>query len=1080
MDVYFHDIRYVEDECGERSHIEIFAFTHDSAQIIRIHDFQFYLYVEQTAEVLNFLKRRFSESIELCALRKMFGYHPEPTPLVKVSMRSMRMLSRVKFALMREFPSSFMVNIWEEYVDPVLRFMQVTGKTVGKWYRWPHEDLDSTCTRDVINAELMDMTKGEQYMSHPDHLITMSFDLETSGLVVRRGDTINIIGMTFRNGSGSYQRKVGLHLHHVNPRADETKQAEAGPDGGAEEPEPLPTTYIHEGVEFHSCVSETQMLLKFREIVVRERVSMIVGFNTTMFDWDFLFVRAQLLNVPPDFYRLSWWCPNDRAELADVRLRDFAGRKTLSVPGVHSIDVLLMAFGQMKLDSYTLNAVAEEVLGSNMPQNQKHEVSLEEMLSCGLPSCKAATRLKVGLYCIQDCDLVMRIVLARDYVNITYESASRSFVLPNHFLYRGITYRITSLLMHHAQRKKFVYNIPKVDFDARVPDGSAVADDGDPEDGASSSKPKKEKYKGGFVVKPKVGAHQPVAIADFASLYPSQILQYNFCPSQLLTKEQAEMLPPEEVRKVCIDEDRPDDPTKYVYTHIPKDPRESILPEIQQGLYADRAYWKKIMKKYEPGTPGYKCADANQQSVKVLMNAIYGAMALISQPVAECITAMGRQTIRRSIQLAVERFGVELIYGDTDSMMIKIPGVTSIETPEERQFAFDKLKEITDAVTQFWLENAYPPREKPVVVLEPEAICRGYWQGKKMYAIKKYGSPSDTKAKFTIKGLTPGRRDTPQFVRQGVFRFLDKLVDQEFEECYNIVREVIAFIQRSCDNPPTPEVLKDFSLTCSFKSEEQDKPSPAVVVVNRRRSRAFDTAKYSVGSMFEIGDRVPYVAISPETREQLLYHVLKVRGLPIGSKARLDKVEFEIPAPNKDGWQLIGFKKKLQFGPDPQSNVHRRLTLHIDGLSMQACKQSNLDMEQIYLDGMRVDKVEWKKSMKSNKAELQMIFRVTESSIALCAEDIEFVDPTVPHMLDYNYYMKRFASPIEAAVKALHAANIQNRFVDKIFSLCQNAQYRNKRKMMEQSRLDSFFAAAAPAAPALSRPLFPPSKKKRV
>lgn len=234
------------------------------------------------------------------------------------------------------------------------------------------------------------------------------------------------------------------------------------------------------------------------------------------------------------------------------------------------------------------------------------------------------------------------------------------------------------------------------------------------------------------------------------------------------------------------------------------------------------------------------------------------------------------------------------------------------------------------------------------------------------------------------KGLNPGRRDCPAFVRQAVSQFLEGLVDRDFSHCLRLVRGVIGYIQKNCIEPPSEQALLDFSLSCNFGKEEYDNPTGAVIVVNRRRLREYDTERFTVTSGFEIGDRVPFVAISPETREVLRYHILKLSGLPVGASVTFNGVQGIIPAPNEeDRWQVIGLNKDIVFKPDRE---HRTTIIRIQELNPSECRE--FKKEAVYLDGVSAYHVSWKISVTTGAPELQLVFRVTEGSIALRAEDI--------------------------------------------------------------------------------------------
>jgi DNA polymerase alpha subunit A len=68
-------------------------------------------------------------------------------------------------------------------------------------------------------------------------------------------------------------------------------------------------------------------------------------------------------------------------------------------------------------------------------------------------------------------------------------------------------------------------------------------------------------------------------------------------------------------------------------------------------------------------------------ALKLTANSMYGCLGFshsrfFAQPIAALVTAMGRETLQRSVKVAEDNFGLDVIYGDTDSIMIntRIPG----------------------------------------------------------------------------------------------------------------------------------------------------------------------------------------------------------------------------------------------------------------------------------------------------------------------------------------------------------------------------------------------------------------------
>lgn len=85
-----------------------------------------------------------------------------------------------------------------------------------------------------------------------------------------------------------------------------------------------------------------------------------------------------------------------------------------------------------------------------------------------------------------------------------------------------------------------------------------------------------------------------------------------------------------------------------------------------------------IKSKFENSNPKsseYRVLDARQKAVKVITNADYGyagwiVARLYIKPVAEAATDWGRYTIQETIAMA-KKIGLEVVYGDTDSIFIK-------------------------------------------------------------------------------------------------------------------------------------------------------------------------------------------------------------------------------------------------------------------------------------------------------------------------------------------------------------------------------------------------------------------------
>jgi len=168
-------------------------------------------------------------------------------------------------------------------------------------------------------------------------------------------------------------------------------------------------------------------------------------------------------------------------------------------------------------------------------------------------------------------------------------------------------------------------------------------------------------YAGAIVLAPKPGIHENIAVLDFKAMYPSIMITYNVSPDTYVPLEE------------------PDPPCGvYVAPEVKhrfrKEP-SGFYREVLSRLIAARDEIKKKLKELKPESPNYRVLDARQKAVKVITNATYGYAGWIGarwyiKPVAEAATAWGRYTIKNTIELA-KKAGVEVVYGDTDSIFIK-------------------------------------------------------------------------------------------------------------------------------------------------------------------------------------------------------------------------------------------------------------------------------------------------------------------------------------------------------------------------------------------------------------------------
>jgi DNA polymerase alpha subunit A len=102
--------------------------------------------------------------------------------------------------------------------------------------------------------------------------------------------------------------------------------------------------------------------------------------------------------------------------------------------------------------------------------------------------------------------------------------------------------------------------------------------------------------------------------------------------------------------------------------------KDAILPNVLKNLVQKRKLVKdQIKKEKDPVKLGQ--LDIRQKALKLTANSMYGCLGFSSsrfyaQAIAALITRTGRETLMKTKELAEEKLGFNVVYGDTDSIMI--------------------------------------------------------------------------------------------------------------------------------------------------------------------------------------------------------------------------------------------------------------------------------------------------------------------------------------------------------------------------------------------------------------------------
>jgi DNA polymerase I len=266
---------------------------------------------------------------------------------------------------------------------------------------------------------------------------------------------------------------------------------------------------------------------------------------------------------------------------------------------------------------------------------------------------------------------------------------------------------------------------------------------------------KGKKYKGAIVVEPVPGVHFNVAVMDFPSLYPSIIKVWNL-------GYQSVLCPHPECRSHLI----PDTP-HWVCTK--KRAMESLLIGSLRDL---RVRWYKVKAKDKTLPDELRSwYRITQGALKVILNASYGVFGadsfdLYCPPVAEATAAIGRHSITQILNRA-ESLGIQVLYGDTDSLFLKNPSKEQVEeltrwTEHELKMGIDMEKVYRYAV--------FSSRKKNYLgVLEDGSV--------------------------DVKGLTGKKKHIPTFIKNAFNQMKERLAQvknpAEFEKAKKDIADIV-------------------------------------------------------------------------------------------------------------------------------------------------------------------------------------------------------------------------------------------------------------------------------------------------
>ncbi|EAR93502.3 DNA polymerase II (macronuclear) [Tetrahymena thermophila SB210] len=471
----------------------------------------------------------------------------------------------------------------------------------------------------------------------------------------------------------------------------------------------------------------------------------------------------------------------------------------MAMKGRLLVDTLLSSQEFVNCVEYTLEALAQKLFKIEIPRIDAKAYQQK------FATYKLLNSLVDDTY--QDIDYALRIMYHLQIVPLTKQLTSICGNIWMGSLQNQRAERNEMLLLHKFNQLNYVYpdnfkNLPesykKKHKNAQI--RKQYEEDEDQAQGNKNPKKKENKYKGGQVFEPEKGLYNEyIVLLDFNSLYPSIIQEFNVCFTTCVRDPiplEMQMAPFLGNKKAAIqysknqntkenkmqDEDEEDNENEQiVQTHDVLPTIEVIkgiapLPSILQYLVEQRKVVKNQIKgQKDPQV--IETLDIKQKAFKLVANSMYGCLGFSSSrfyamPLASFITAKGRHILFDSKKI-VEDMGYSVIYGDTDSLMIK-PGTnefleavkTGLSIKIKVNSKYKKLQLDIDGV----FKNMLLLKKKKYATLKV-----ANWE-----EVKNTNAPE--KLEKEIKGIDVVRRDWCQLSRDAGNKILEIILESKSSE----------------------------------------------------------------------------------------------------------------------------------------------------------------------------------------------------------------------------------------------------------------------------------------------------------
>ncbi|KAJ2970500.1 hypothetical protein NQ176_g8155 [Zarea fungicola] len=473
--------------------------------------------------------------------------------------------------------------------------------------------------------------------------------------------------------------------------------------------------------------SELDLLIHLVDVVKELDPDILTGYEVHGGSWGFLMERARLkydYNLCDELSRVKSQSHGRFGRQSDRW--GFNTTSTIRVTGRHMINIWRAMRGELNLLQYTMENVAWHLLHQRVPHVPY------KTLTAWYKSGKPHDLSKLLRYFQSRTKIDLRILEANELIPRTSEQARLLGVDFFSVFSRGSQFKVESIMFRIAKPENFLLISP-----SKKQVGSQNALECLP-----------------LVMEPQSGFYSsPLLVLDFQSLYPSVMIAYNYCYSTFLGRivnwRGASKMGFTEYKRqaglMALLQDYINiAPNGMMF--VKAEIRKSLLAKMLTEILETRVMVKTGMKEDKDDKTLQQLLNNRQLALKLLANVTYGYTSasfsgrMPCSEIADSIVQTARETLERSIAYihSAEKWGAEVVYGDTDSLFIYLKGRTKDQ-------AFDIGNEIAQAITKM---NPRPVKLKFEKVYLPCVL-----QTKKRYVGYMYETKDQVKPVFDAKGI---------------------------------------------------------------------------------------------------------------------------------------------------------------------------------------------------------------------------------------------------------------------------------------------------------------------------------------